>query len=158
MGFLKTGVSQKYADQKLVGNWDFNLNATLTSFQESKPAATSQEMRRARQELSLTYGKTVILATLDNQLYLKNLGKITVTAGAGAGGGARGGRGGPAGMAPPAMNVTTAIQPTMQGQWSGDGTDFQFKLPQGMNYDATIDGDTLTLAGGPLPLTFDREY
>ncbi len=169
--FLKTGQSPKYADQKLVGRWDFNLNATLTTVQESKPNATSTEMRGARQQLSLVFGKTTILATLDNQLFLKNLGKIKLVPAASNPNntpppprGGRGGRGGgPPGAggnpgAGPAMTVTVEKQPTLQGRWSEDGANFKFNLSNGMSYDAAVDGDTLTIAGFDLPLTFDREY
>ncbi len=162
LGFLKTGQSQTYADQKLVGHWDFNLNATLTSFQQAKPAATSQEMRRARQEFTLMFGKTTLLATLDNQAFLKNVGVIKMppaTAGApGAARGGRGGRGGPPGAPPPAMAPTVEMQPTVEGRWSDDAGDYKFNFSSGLNYQGSVDGDTLTLTGSQLPLTFDREY
>jgi Colicin V production protein len=159
LGFLKTGQSQKYADQKLVGNWDFNLNATLTTFQESKPDATSQEMRRARRGLTLMFGKTTILATLDNQAFLKNLGAIKISPEApGAPRGRRGGRGGgPPGEMAPDAPVSVVAQPTVLGAWSEDGADYKFSFSTG-NYQATVDGDTLTVTGFNLPLTFDREY
>ena len=135
LGFLKTGQSQKYADQKLVGHWDFNLNATLTSFQQAKPAATTQEMRAARQQFSLMFGKSTIPATLDNQAFFKNVGVIKMAAanpamtGAPRGGG-RGGRGGGmAGSAPaPGTIPTVEIQPTLQGRWSDDGGDYKFNF------------------------------
>jgi hypothetical protein len=160
LGFLKTGQSQKYADQKLVGHWDFNLNATLTSFQEAKPAATSQEMRAARQGLTLMYGKTTMLATLDNQAFLKNVGVVKMPASPAAGprGGARNGRGGAPGMQAAAMTPTVEIQPTLQGRWSEDGADYKFNFSADLNYEGSVDGDTLTLTGSQLPLTFDREY
>jgi hypothetical protein len=160
LGFLKTGQSQKYADQKLVGHWDFNLNATLTSFQETKPAATSQEMRAARQQLTLMFGKTTMLATLDNQAFLKNVGIIRMPATpAGAPrGGARNGRGGAPATPPPAMAPTVEIQPTLQGRWSEDAGDYKFNFSANLNYEGSVDGDKLTLTGSQLPLTFDREY
>ncbi len=162
LGFLKTGQSQKYADQKLVGHWDFNLNATLTSFQEAKPAATTQEMRAARQQLSLMFGKTTMLATLDNQAFLKNVGVIKTTVAPGPAGaprgGMRGGRGGAPGTPTTAMTTTVEMQPTVQGRWSDDGGDFKLNFSAGMNYEGSVDGDTLTLTGSQLPLTFDREY
>jgi hypothetical protein len=163
LGFLKTGQSQKYADQKLVGHWDFNLNATLTSFQEAKPAATTQEMRVARQQLSLMFGKSTILATLDNQAFLKNVGVIKMvpaTPGAGAPrGGMRGGRGGgPPGAPAPAMTTTVELQPTVEGRWSEDAGDYKLNFSADMNFEGSVDGDTLTLTGSQLPLTFDREY
>ncbi len=159
LGFLKTGQSQKYADQKLVGHWDFNLNATLTSFQEAKPAATTQEMRVARQQLTLMYGKTTLLATLDNQAFLKNVGVIkTAPPAAPRGGGMRNGRGGAPNTPPPVMAPTVEIQPNVQGTWKDDGGDFKFSFSANLSYEGTVDGDKLTLAGSPLPLTFDREY
>ncbi|HXD01298.1 MAG TPA: CvpA family protein [Verrucomicrobiae bacterium] len=159
LGFLKTGQSQKYADQKLVGHWDFNLNATLTSFQEAKPAATTQEMRVARQQLSLMFGKTTILATLDNQAFLKNVGVIKMvpaTPGAAPRGGMRGG--GRGGAPAPAMTPTVELQPTVTGRWSDDAGDYKLNFSADMNFEGSVDGDTLTLTGSQLPLTFDREY
>lgn len=157
MGFLKTGQSQKYADQKLVGWWDFNLNATLTTFQEQKPAATTREMATARQELTLMFGKTSLLATLDNQAYLKNFGVLKSAAPPPATKG--GGRGGQRGAQPPAQPVPPSVdvQPSVQGRWSEDGSDYKFNFSTG-NYQGTVDGDTMMLTGSILPLTFDREY
>jgi Colicin V production protein len=160
MVFLKTGQSPKYADQKLVGWWDFNMNATLTSFQEQKPDATTREMFMARQQLTLMFGKTTLLATLDNQAFLKNFGVIKYPSAAPAGGrGGRGGRGGAAAEPPQAATPTVDVQPTVQGRWSenatGDGYKFNFSTG---NYEGTVDADTLILTGSALPLTFDREY
>jgi hypothetical protein len=159
-GFLKTGQSQKYADQKLVGWWDFNLNVTLTTFQEQKPAATTREMFMARQELTLMFGKTSLLATLDNQAFLKNFGVIKYASAApvpGARGG-RGGRGGPPAAPAQAAPPTVDVQPTVQGRWSEDNAGgYKFNFSTG-NYQGTVDGDTLTITGFNLPLTFDREY
>jgi hypothetical protein len=56
------------------------------------------------------------------------------------------------------MTVTVEMQPVLQGRWSEDGLDFKFDLSNGMNYNATVDGDTLNLTGFDLPLTFDRAY
>jgi hypothetical protein len=154
MDFLKTGQSRKYADQKLVGWWDFNLNATLTTFQLSKPAATSQEMRQARQQLTLMFGKTTLLATLDNQAFLKNIGVIKTAPAVAPGRGGRGGRGAP----PPSEPAFTVdVQPTVTGRWSDDAGDYKFSFATG-DYEGAIDGDTLTITGFSLPLTFDREY
>lgn len=181
LNFLHTGLSQKYADQKLVGTWDFNINASITSFQAANPNATSMEMRRAKQGLALMYSKTTILASLDNQLFVKNLGKLRMvpaTPGANvpppaqAGGrGGRGGRGGAAGggapprggaapnTAAPNMTVTVDMQPTITGTWSDDGlNDYKLKLSNGSQYSATVEGDVLTLSGQQFALTFDREY
>jgi hypothetical protein len=174
LGFLNTGQSQKYADQKLVGRWEFNLNATLTALEEVKPNATSTEMRVAKQRLSSIFGKTTILATLDNQFFLKNIGKVTVAPAAldqyNAPPPPRGGRGGRGGGPPgaggnmragPAMTTTVEMQPPLQYLWSEDGTDFKINYSNGRkNGDASVDGDTLiyTTSLFLVPLTFDREY
>jgi Colicin V production protein len=157
LGFLKTGQSQKYSDQKLVGWWDFNLNATLTSFQEQKPDATTREMFMARQELTLMFGKTTLLATLDNQALLKNIGLIKYATAA-PGPGMRGGRGGRGGPPAQAAAPKVDLQPAVEGRWSDDDAGgYKFDFSTG-NYQGTVDGDTLTLTGFTLPLTFDREY
>jgi hypothetical protein len=165
LGFLNTGQSQKYADQKLVGRWEFNLNATLTAIQELKPNATSTEMRAAKQQVSSVFGKTTILATLDNEVFLKNLGKIKVVPATANQNFTppppRGGRGGPPGAgAGPGMTVTVELQPPLQGRWAEDGTDFKFNLSSGATFEAAVDGDTLNLTTSlfPVPLTFDRAY
>jgi Colicin V production protein len=182
--FLWTGLSQKYADQKLVGHWEFNINATITAYQVANPNATSHEMAAAKQVLMLLFGKANLLATLppESELFMKDFGKIKYTPttpgaannmmqqppGGGRGGarglvnGGRGGRGGPQNPAAAAgvagMTIGVDMQPPMQGKWSEDGSSsYKFNV-NGGDYNATVDGDTLTLTGFQFPLTFDRAY
>jgi hypothetical protein len=113
--------------------------------------------------LTLMFGKTTMLATLDNQAFLKNVGVIKMVpanpAAAGAPrGGARGGRGGAPNAPAPAATPTVEIQPTLQGTWKEDGANYKFNFSAGLNYEGSVDGDTLMLTGSQLPLTFDREY
>lgn len=60
----------------------------------------------------------------------------------------------------PGATFAAGMQPALQGRWrlSDDGTSFKFNLSDGKSYDVTVDGDTLTITGFDLPLTFDREY
>lgn len=75
--FLQTGLSDKYADQHLVGRWDVNFPVAFSEFQAAEPTSTSTEMKKARLEMSLILtNTTTLVATLDHKIYLKNIGTI----------------------------------------------------------------------------------
>ena len=181
--FLQTGLSEQYANDHLVGRWDVNKAGAFSEFQAAAPNATSSEMRNARLEMSEMLTNTTMVATLDNKIYLKNLGTITYVTNmvqitpaqppppragarpgapaqpaAGRGGAVRGGA--PAPAPPPARPVvtTTVKLETLQGTWSGEGSNFRIQLSGHRTLLAVVDGDKLSVVGLKFPIVFDREY
>jgi hypothetical protein len=74
--YLQTGKSAKF-DDKIIGEWDFNLNVTLAWFRQNHPRVQASEMKAARAIWTEAYSQTTILATGDNQLFIKNLPHFT---------------------------------------------------------------------------------
>ncbi len=179
--FLQTGLSDKYAGDHLVGRWDVNPPGGLSEFQAATPNATSSEMRKARLEMSeILTNTTTLVATLDNKIYLKNLGTIVYVTNiiqgtpapaaatrAGARAGAAppaAGRGGVAGRGPapappPVRQVLASVKlENLQGTWSGEGSNFRIQLSGRRTLLAVVDGDKLSVVGLNYPIVFDREY
>jgi Colicin V production protein len=71
--YLKTGQSAKYDGQKIIGHWEFNPAVTIAWLRQGRPKMTASEMRIIRAMWSEAYSNTLILATADNQLFVKNL-------------------------------------------------------------------------------------
>jgi uncharacterized membrane protein required for colicin V production len=74
--YLKTGKSAKYDGQKIIGHWEFNPAVTVAWLRQSRPKMTASEMRSIRAVWSEAYSNTIVLATGDNQLFVKNLPKF----------------------------------------------------------------------------------
>ena len=186
--FLNTYNSPKYSDQKLVGRWDINLPASLSAYQENHGNVTPRDMTTAKREIrSILTNSTTLTATLEKQIYLKNIGDIQYVTNvitrtttnapprqaAPAGGGGRGGRGGGgrgAAPAPPTQPVLPTVTSTninvrnmvvkfgnLQGSWSESGTNFTFNLNRS-KLNAAVDGDKLYVEGLSYPMVFERQY
>jgi len=110
---------RKYDGKRFLGRWDFNLNRALGVSRQLKPNMGSLEMRRLKLTMSLIFAKTVLVATLDKNVYIKNIGKIQFAPpapGARAGGAGPAPRPGPAALAAMIPQVTGTEN--LQGQWS----------------------------------------
>jgi Colicin V production protein len=71
--YLLTGKSAKYDGQKIIGHWEFNPAVTIAWLRQGRPKMPASEMRVIRAMWSEAYSNTLILATGDNQLFVKNL-------------------------------------------------------------------------------------
>jgi hypothetical protein len=157
--FLRTGASEKYDGEKILGRWDFNLNRALGVSRQLKPNMGSLEMRRLKLAMSLIFAKTVLVATLDKNVYIKNIGKIQFAPPAP---GARAGGGGP--VQRPSAAALAAMIPqvtgteNLQGQWSPDGANYKIAIQDHGSFGAVVDRDQLTISGYQFPMVFDREY
>ena len=70
--YLVSGTSPKYAE-KILGRWDFNLQATVSAARR-KPNATTAEIARVRKVLSASMEKGTLSATLDHKVAIKGKG------------------------------------------------------------------------------------
>jgi hypothetical protein len=153
--FLRTGVSEKYDSERILGRWDFNVNRALGVSRQLKPNMGSIEMRRLKLAMSLEFAKTTLVATLDKNVYIKNIGKLQFAPPAPG----QGGRGAKPG-APSLAGMIPQISGTenFQGQWSSDGASYKMAIQDHGTFDAVVEGDELRITGYQFPMVFDREY
>jgi hypothetical protein len=137
--FLTNGVSPKYDDEKILGRWDFNVNATIGLLRKTRPNIPSNEMSRLKQFFATGYANTTLIAMMDKKLLLKNYPVIRITAGA----------------AP-----TTEMQ-TANGQWNNDGAKYSLSYDvdgKSTTASAQVEADRIyVIPAQGLGLVFERE-
>jgi hypothetical protein len=69
--YLETGTSPKYDDEKILGRWAFNFNASMNAARRKKPTMGSLEIRRLRSMLGAAFLKSTLTATVDRKAVLK---------------------------------------------------------------------------------------
>ena len=74
--YLQTGKSAKFDGEKIIGHWEFNPAVTIAWLRQSNPKIPASEMRIIRARWTQAYADTRILATGDNQLFVKSLPKF----------------------------------------------------------------------------------
>jgi hypothetical protein len=133
--YLKTGKSQKYDSEKILGNWDFNARVTLAMLREAEPNISSSQMQSTRAWMTKSYADTTFVAGSDGQAFLKNLPRLK-----------------------PGKPPTTETA-TWKGSWTADGENYDLLLTaNGANksMSAKISNDRLTLSDEKTTLIFDR--
>lgn len=128
--YLKTGKSPKYDAEKILGQWDFNVNVSIGMLLVIRPNIKSTEIKAIRASWSDAYAQTVLIAAADHQAYLKNMPTFTG----------------------PGVYQTA----TWKGQWENSGTNYQLSL-NGKSMSGTTDGLRLTIKSGTETWVFDRE-
>lgn len=136
--YLQTGQSAKFASEKILGRWDFNVMASLTALVQPRANVPSSDMAAMRALWFPAYSNTVFVAGTDGQSFLKNVPHFK--------------------MQP---NQPATFDTAMwQGQWKSDGNNYNVTLAgNGANKfaAATIDGSRLTLKSDSDIFIFDRE-
>jgi hypothetical protein len=69
--YLETGTSPKYDDEKILGHWAFNFNASMNAARRKKPTMGSLEIRKLRTTLGAIFVKSMLTATIDRKAILK---------------------------------------------------------------------------------------
>jgi hypothetical protein len=138
--YLKTGQSPEYDGEKILGRWDFDLHSALNAVKRAKSNINPNEMRNTRQILSLCFENTtlVISPPPDKLAIMKDYGNYQ----------------------PPAKPNTapTVNAETFRGQWTGENGKYELTFPdKGRTYQATVEGDLLSITGDNYPLVFLRE-
>jgi hypothetical protein len=135
--YLQTGDSPKYASQKILGRWDFNLAASVVQLKQNKPNISSTELRRLKYYLQVAYGKAVFVATPDSQAFMKNV--VWVKPGT-------------------VIKKDMLDNPTkLTGQWQQSGDTFSVSLSDMKDLEGSIDNGRLRLTGEWAQLVFDPE-
>ncbi|HEV2437107.1 MAG TPA: CvpA family protein [Verrucomicrobiae bacterium] len=133
-GYLKTGKSQSYDSEKILGRWGFNVNVSVGTLLIARPNLPAAEIKALRSMWSRAYAQTVFVAGADHQAFLENMPRFKVENGA----------------------ATVAETTTWQGQWNNAGTNYDLTL-NGKSMTARSDGLRLTIKSGSDVWVFDRD-
>lgn len=69
--FLNTGISPKFADERILGRWYIDSYATLTAERKKRPDITSSEMKRLKKAITETMRSVELMATPENRVSMK---------------------------------------------------------------------------------------
>lgn len=137
MAYLKTGKSAKYDGQKIIGHWEFNPAVTLAWTRQNNPKMPASQMRSVRAWLTQAFAQTRLLATGDNQVFLKSMPKLK-----------------PAEGQPPTIEYND-----WKGDWTANGTSYDVHVAfngEDKFMTATAEELRLTLKDGKSLMIFDR--
>jgi hypothetical protein len=70
-GYLRTGKSDKYAEEPILGRWEINPSATLVAAKRRNPDMPVAQMRRLKTLITVFLAKVSLMATPDNQALLR---------------------------------------------------------------------------------------
>lgn len=135
--YLQTGTSAKYTD-KVLGCWHFNTDVSVAWLAQTQAKIQPSELRAAKTLWSQIYSNTTILATGDNQVFVRNLPHFK------------------AGQPTPDMMDWT-------GDWSPDGANYTLHVNNNgedkfMEATPSPEGLRLTVKDGKMLMIFDRVY
>ena len=151
--YLRTGRSQKYDSEQILGRWTFDLNGSLGMIRRANPDLGSRAMEKRKYDMTRTMGKTTFMAAPDKMAVLKSVGTIKPGPRVVA---APNPRGGPATPAQPTETIEFA---DIQGKWSSTGGGkYQLEAGSRGTLEAVVEGDTLSVTGDTLPWRFSRDY
>ena len=183
--FIRTGKSEKYDPEGILGRWGFEVNGSLVALKRSKPDLSTTQFKLIKAYLYPLLAKATLVATPDGKVTLKGLvrftGKVAAAAGAPATPTAeapmtananasaklgryasRTGLGNRLPPAQPAAGVPTAAAVpgvetlNLEGQWKKQGSGYELSFDK-QNMEATLDGIRLTIRAEPTPLVFERD-
>lgn len=140
--YLETGISEKYADQPILGRWTFSPRGTLAAIRRNQPNISSTQMNRLRQiALNPYLGARLVIGLEGGE------GRLVL-------------KGFPSGR-PPTSPGAPADTLNSQGTWEGTGERYSLKFTLGET-DITalgvIEGERLTLTLAGNPIVFEREH
>jgi hypothetical protein len=69
--YLETGTSPKYDDEKILGRWAFNFNASMNAARRKTPTMGSLQIRQLRTRMAALFAKSTLTATVDRKAILK---------------------------------------------------------------------------------------
>jgi len=69
--YLETGKSPKYDDEKILGHWAFNFQASMNAARRKNPNMGSAEITRLKKIMGTYFRNATLTATVDNKAILK---------------------------------------------------------------------------------------
>lgn len=139
--FLTNGVSDKFADQPLIGRWNFDARSTAAALRKARPNITATEMQRFRRTMDTLYSRTRLVIGLEGaeqKVVIKDLPSVKENP-------------------PPGTPLTLQ---NGQGTWSGGGSRYQldFTLADGeLKIPAGLESGRLLLTINKNVIVFERE-
>jgi hypothetical protein len=127
-GYLKTGKSEKYDDERILGMWVLNLDATVAQEKILKPKTTPLELKRLKQTKYMPLYGVTFIGTTDKKAILKLPAKA-------------------AGAAPEIM---------AQGTWTETGSGYDVTLG-GAPIPISFENGKLLLPQDDMTLVFEKE-
>jgi hypothetical protein len=136
--YLNTGQSPKYASDKLLGRWDFNISNAYLLLRRAKPNFPAKEMQLIKNWMAVAFAKTTFVATPNHVAIIKSL---------------------------PSLNIASkkpGSPQNVQGQWKEADDKFELTFSGGglenQTFSATVENERLTIKGpAAMDLVFDRE-
>ncbi len=134
--FLETGKSAKYDGEKLLGRWHFNPSGSLLAYRRTRNVSR-QEAAQIRAWLEERFGKAIIVAAPDKNVYLRNFAELKMQ------------------VAQPGSSEVR----NLKGTWKADGLeDYVFELEGGtIVQPAKFEGRHLILPGDGITIAFVKE-
>ncbi len=136
--YLRTGMSQKYDQEQILGRWNFDLNQTMAAMRRAKPNMTTTEMQKWKVWIRNTFSQTSFVAMTDHQALFKNLPQIKLSP-----------QGAPTAPAGPSQ--------TLQGQWKSSDGKYQVTLSGGAEQLVNVEGERLRTNYEGIELVLVRE-
>lgn len=131
--FLKTGKSEKYDSEEILGRWFFDVNASVMAYRRDKPNLPTTEVQKVRRWIAERFSKASLTATPEQTVYLKNL---------------------PA--AKPGQPASADLQ-SLQGQWKKADGDYALSFQGQEDRKARITGSRLSFSYDNLTIVFTKE-
>lgn len=148
--FLETGKSPKFDPEKILGRWVFDLNGSVVALKRARPNLRSTDLRQLRLGFFPQLKRATLIATPENQVFIKNLVRIKPTSPTTA----------PRTAPPQAVALSTETV-DLQGSWKKIGESYRLSFTdqgKSLRLEATTEGEKLTVTGEAFPLVFRREY
>ena len=123
--FLETGKSARYASEKILGRWNFDINSVMASVRQKQSNLTSAMMQKIKKSMLAGFSKTTLVAVPNHQAILKNV---------------------PRNMTP--TGPASADVQTVQGKWEGAEGKYVLSFGSVGELPGSVEGDRLTLTGG----------
>ncbi|MGH7940337.1 MAG: CvpA family protein [Limisphaerales bacterium] len=130
--YLISGKSPKFASEKIIGRWQFDVVPALGALLEAQPKIRPNELKAIRALWDKAFAQTTFAAGSDGQAFLKNVPDFRTS--------------------PPASDTWT-------GQWLQDGANYELTLNANNRSKVAIaqtDGLRLTVKMGDDTLVFQR--
>jgi hypothetical protein len=126
--YLLTGKSGKYDEEKILGSWGLDLNATAEQEKVSQPKLTPFELKRLKQTKYAPFQGLTFIGTTDQKAILKN----------------------------PATAAGAPPEIVAQGTWKAFGSNYEVELG-GKTVTATFENGKLLLPRDGMTFVFQKE-
>jgi len=134
--FLETGKSTKYDGERILGRWNFDVNATVLLYRRARPNVAGTEVAKLRAWINDKFPKSSIVAAPDHVVVLKGIPQIF--------------------MQPGQPLVGEAKD--FKGEWKEEGLGYSLDLEGGtVKRTAKFEGNRLVITSDATPVVFAKE-